>query len=562
MGNNYDFRFNEPPLDPNRIEQHKDFAALLEKYQADKPVEKKGGRVIWLGVMAAVAAAIAFLLILRPFGSSVETEDLMAAQEAYFAEKALVAPPIPPADLAFSKQRVTAESGGSYALNPGLRMVVPERAFMDDRGREITGEVELEYREMHDPVDFFLAGMPMQFDSAGRHYQMESAGMIEVYGFQNGQPVQLAPGKTIQVELRSKVRFAGANLSLDFDLFYLDTLAGGWQRSSLPFQQDIEYLKTSLGDKNASDQFNSRLEILADAEAEAIVEAERALPIPQAPVNQYVKPASKPSFELDPANLGDLDTETRTILENNELSGAWWIAAGQAYDQRVLQVGWPEMKLRYLDENLYEMSLIAGDSVVQLQIHPVLIGPEQEEAEKRYEAKLEAYRQDLARWDAELSARKQSIQDSFALERQRLSIIDPSGRSPNSEGNIISRFEVDAFGIWNCDRLLEAGTPKIIDQLIDQTGKVYENHTAYLIDGQKNTVYRFYAGQKTLLEVPGSDRIMIWVINEEQKVACLPRSMNQQALTDDSLETLDLELEDLLIQTPTDLRGILEAGIQ
>ena len=220
------------------------------------------------------------------------------------------------------------------------------------------------------------------------------------------------------------------------------------------------------------------------------------------------------------------------------------------------------MKLRYLDENLYEMSLIAGDSVVQLQIHPVLIGPEQEEAEKRYEAKLEAYRQDLARWDAELSARKQSIQDSFALERQRLSIIDPSGRSPNSEGNIISRFEVDAFGIWNCDRLLEAGTPKIIDQLIDQTGKVYENHTAYLIDGQKNTVYRFYAGQKTLLEVPGSDRIMIWVINEEQKVACLPRSMNQQALTDDSLETLDLELEDLLIQTPTDLRGILEAGIQ
>lgn len=562
MGNNYDIRFNEPPLDPDRIEQHKDFAALLQRHQAANIKPKKGGRVIWLGVLAAVAAAIVLLLMVRPPGTSVDAEELLAAQEAYFAENALISPPIPSANPAFHKQRIAAESGGRYDLNPGLQMVVPERAFMDDRGREITGEVELEYREMHDPVDFFLAGIPMQFDSAGRHYQMESAGMIEVYGYQNGQAVQLAPGKTIQIELRSKVHFTGDDLSLDFDLFYLDTLIGGWQRSSLPLVQEINYYTSNSTTGDTSDEYKQQLGVLAEAEAESIAAAESALPIPQAPANQHVKPAAKTSFELDPANLGDLDAETRTILENPELSGVWWIAEGQAYDQRVLQVGWPEMKLRYQDDNLYEMSLIAGDSVVQLQIHPVLIGPELEAAEKRYQAALETYRRDLARWDAALSARKESIQDSFALERQRLSQATFSDVSSTEEGRIISRFEVDAFGVWNCDRLLEPGTLKVIDQLIDQTGKIYENQAAYLIDGQSNTVYRFYAGDKTLLEVPLSDQIMIWVINEDEKVACLPQSMDQKTLTDNKLETLDLELEDLLIRTPTDLRAILEASGQ
>src|SRR6056297_3331754 len=99
MGNNYDFHFNEPPLDPDRIEQHKDFAALMKQYQAEQSKGKStGARVIWLGGITAIAAAIALLLIIRPFDQTVDTRELLAAQEAYFAEKELVSPPIPAAD--------------------------------------------------------------------------------------------------------------------------------------------------------------------------------------------------------------------------------------------------------------------------------------------------------------------------------------------------------------------------------------------------------------------------------------------------------------------------------
>lgn len=560
MGNHYDFHFNEPPLDPDRIEQHKDFAGLMQQYQAEQSKGKStGARVIWLGVVSAVAAAIAFLLIIRPFDQRADTKELMAAQEAYFADKALVAPPIPPAEPSFAKQNIAAESGGSYDLNPGLRLVVPERAFMDDRGREITGEVELEYREMHDPVDFFLAGVPMHFDSAGQRYQIESAGMIEVYGYQDGQSLQLAPGKTIRVELTSQVLFAGANLTLDFDLYYLDTLQRRWLPVSLPLEQEVQYLTTNTKQSNGNTVGNQQLGVLAEAEAELIAEAEQQMPMPQRPVNQYLKPAARPSFELDPANLGNLDAETRRILEDKSLSGAWWVAAGQAYDQRVLQVGWPEMKLRYVDDHLYEMALIAGDSMVQLQVHPVLIGPEQEAAQARYQSELEAYQEALAQWDSRLRRRKQAIQDSFALERARLSRRERSTIAEGRVGQITSRFEVDAFGIWNCDRLLEPGVRKVIEQMEDHTGKVYEQHTAYLIDGHRNTVYRFYAGEKTLLEVPNSDNILIWVLGEGNKIAFLPKRMDQRALTNSSLETLQLELEDLLIREPADLRAFLQA---
>ncbi|HKK75613.1 MAG TPA: hypothetical protein VJ953_11115 [Saprospiraceae bacterium] len=558
MGNNYDFHFNEPPLDPDRIEQHKDFAALMKQYQAEQSKGKStGARVIWLGGITAIAAAIALLLIIRPFDQTVDTRELLAAQEAYFAEKELVSPPIPAADPAFIKQNISAESGGTYDLNAGLRMVIPERAFMDDRGREITGEVALEYREMHNPVDFFLSGVPMHFDSAGQRYQMESAGMIEVYGYQDGQAIQLAPGKTIRVELISSAFFSAEHGVLDFDLFYLDTLQGRWLRSSLPLDQEINYRSENSNSADDTPDRQRQLGILAEAEAERIAQLEQQMPMPVRPQNQYTKPPSRASFELNPANLGDLDEETRNILEDTDLSGAWWIAENQAYDQRVLQVGWPEMKLRYVADNLYEMSLIAGDSVVQLQIHPILIGPEQEEAQARYQAKLKSYQESLARWDAQLLQNKQAIQDSFALARAALYAERGEESGPSSLGKIVNRFEVDAFGVWNCDRLLEPGVLKVLEKLEDQTGKVYENHTAYMVDGQKNTIYRFFAGDKTLLEVPDSDQILIWILDEKEKIAFLPRRMNQAALTSTGLETLNLELEDSLIREPADLRVFL-----
>lgn len=559
MGNNYDFRFNEPPLNSKRIEQHKDFSALLQKYQAEPAPDKKkkrpGMRVVWLGLTTAVAAAIALLLIIRPFGSEVDTNDLFAAQDAYFAEQAFIQPPIPPANPPVVKKTMRAEQGGAYKLNANLSLVIPEMAFMDDRGREITGEVDLEYREMHDPIDFFLSGIPMYYDSLGQKYQMESAGMIEIFGFQEGNPVQLAPGKTIKVELISKAIFSGESLAGNFSLFQLDTFQRRWVRSDLPVQQAINY--SSLERSADLDQV-AFLQLLAEAEADAITQAEQNLPVPQKPINTYEKPASAPSFSLQLDDIENADAETQSILEQEDLTGVWWFAEGQSYDISVLQAGWPEVQLRNKGDNLFEMTLIAGDSSLQLLLHPVLVGPELEEATEAFQVDLANYTAALQTWDQELTARKKNIRDSFALKRQELLNEQAAAVQSKRRGTITSSFEVNAFGIWNCDRLLVPGEVKVIEKLEDQKGQVYQNHTAYLLDKNTNTLYHFYAGKKALVEVPQSKDMMIWVVDKDNKIAVLPQPIDQEKLMDNSLETLQLEWQDIELSRPGDIRALLD----
>ena len=84
------------------------------------------------------------------------------------------------------------------------------------------GEVELRYREFHDAVDFFVSGIPMTYDSAGVKYQFESAGMMEMLAYQNGRQINMAKGKSINVEMASNYK------GTEYNLYKLDTLHNNW----------------------------------------------------------------------------------------------------------------------------------------------------------------------------------------------------------------------------------------------------------------------------------------------------------------------------------------------
>jgi hypothetical protein len=207
MGNNYQFHRNPKDPDPKRIEAHQDFAALLDKYkkrEAGRHPRLWGRAIPWTLALAAAATVTVFLVFnfLNPV--SQDSAEYFAQSRAFWAEQALVQPPLPELDIPFQSQKIEVETGGAFDMEEGLKMVIPEYAFMDDRGRQISGDVDLRYRTMHDPVDFFLSGIPMYYDSVGVTYQMESAGMIEVQAFQNGSAIRLQPGKVIRIEMVSR----------------------------------------------------------------------------------------------------------------------------------------------------------------------------------------------------------------------------------------------------------------------------------------------------------------------------------------------------------------------
>lgn len=561
MGNNYNFRVNKKPLPSERIEQHKDFSALLQQFEQSKtkptPAPRSNTRMIWIGMMSAVAAAIAFLLIVQPFKQGPGIDELMALEQTYFKEKNFVEAPIPVAEPAFTQQKIQVAQGGDYALNPNLKLVVPEYAFMDDRGRQIEGEVDLQYREMHNPVDFFLTGIPMYYDSLGERYQLESAGMVEVYGFQDGVPVQLAPGKSLQIELISKVQFTGADLQANFQLYYLDTLARNWVLMSNEMEQQIVF-----DSKESTVTQNPIYEALSNLDTEELLlleQLEGQLPAPERPSNNYKQPSTATSFELALEDMTSVDAETQRILEEENATGFWWIAEDQAFDERVLSVGWPTTQLRKRTERLYELTLSAGDSSVQLLVHPVIIGEELQAAEQNYQAALEAYQIELAQWEDQYQTQQKTVKADIAEKRSGLMAqLRDQDTDEKRQGFIKSRFVVQKFGVWNSDRVLQPGTKKMIHKLEDQNGKVYGDHTAYLIDRNKNTLFQFYAGERTLIELPEHPDLMLWVVNQKEQMAILKAENGKQKLLEQTIPTLELNLADLKVESSDEVKTVLQ----
>ncbi|NJN77433.1 MAG: hypothetical protein HC803_03155 [Saprospiraceae bacterium] len=63
------------------------------------------------------------------------------------------------------------------------------------------GKVDISYREFHDAAAIIASGIPMT-NSEGDKY-METAGMFEINGSQNGQEVGIADDKEIEVKMGS-----------------------------------------------------------------------------------------------------------------------------------------------------------------------------------------------------------------------------------------------------------------------------------------------------------------------------------------------------------------------
>lgn len=83
---------------------------------------------------------------------------------------AFINPPIQAADLPFESYMVNADSASLIEHARGSVLKIPPNAFVDKEGNTVDGEVELKYREMHTKTDIFLAGVPMEYDSAGTKY--------------------------------------------------------------------------------------------------------------------------------------------------------------------------------------------------------------------------------------------------------------------------------------------------------------------------------------------------------------------------------------------------------
>jgi hypothetical protein len=125
--------------------------------------------------------------------------------------------PLKEVEITFETRKIQAEAAQLVRLENGSSIQIPKDAFVDANGKKVTGKMDLGYRQFDDPADIIASGIPMTFkNEEGTTEQLESGGMFELRGSVGGEPVFVAPGKSIKTTLASSV--VGA-----YDFYYLES---------------------------------------------------------------------------------------------------------------------------------------------------------------------------------------------------------------------------------------------------------------------------------------------------------------------------------------------------
>jgi hypothetical protein len=137
-------------------------------------------------------------------------------------KKLLTNPPIPSLDIPYQTFTIDPTKPNVFYSKNGAKINIPSNAFLDKEGNVITGKVEVSFREFYNPLDFYLAGIPMNYNDNGVDKVLESGGMVELTAKSNKDELFVNPASKIKVDIKSWTK------SSDFNLYDLDKNTGRW----------------------------------------------------------------------------------------------------------------------------------------------------------------------------------------------------------------------------------------------------------------------------------------------------------------------------------------------
>lgn len=133
-----------------------------------------------------------------------------------------VAPPIETMKVPFETFTMTGDAAGTFTAVSGSVIRIPENAFLNERGQPFTGEVQIDYREFRNPLDFLRSGIRMGDVSADTGWYFKSSGMFEINARSGEQELMLAQDKEIQID------FASANDAQNVNFWRYEDGADTW----------------------------------------------------------------------------------------------------------------------------------------------------------------------------------------------------------------------------------------------------------------------------------------------------------------------------------------------
>jgi hypothetical protein len=524
---------NRPEISPQEIAKRRDFESVLK--QANVGGSSGGGKPFfkkpWFlsGAVVATIAVVTAVFVMnhqgekkndapelsqneQPAANSQELEAFYKAEEA----KPCINPPIPGLNVEYTVYKVIAEKGATLNFKTGSTITIPKNAFTDANGKMIKGEVELRYREFHDAADFFVAGIPMTYDSAGVRYQFESAGMMEMLAYQDGKQVGMTPGKSVNVELASD--YSGT----EYNLYKLDTNINNWYcLGKDKVIKNIRAIASTDSMKRVPVTELPEYKAIEVKKAEAARSKETQLaalpkPDPEPRKPQQVKKGKYTfNIDVDPKEFPELSVYKGLLFEVGD--------ENTTFSKAMYDITWDEAAVKEgskSGEN-YNLTLKKGAKKYDLVVYPVFEGKDFETAQKEYQEKFKKYETVLdkrianeKRIEAEYQAqvaKYKAEQDAIIrkLNEREANLF----KEADTEQKVKRMFAVNSFGVFNCDN--PSAYPKgtlCTASLKAEKDRDLKCYDVFLVDKQKNGLFTYSKNPIATFSFNPDSRNMLWTV--------------------------------------------------
>jgi len=523
--NNYDDLLREKENDDlfNDSSMEKHWEAMEKKIDTHTQQPQTKYRKLF---RTAIAVAAVSLIPFVGYKLFIEKKQLPNETIANTGNRSAIMPPLNGTNVPYETFSFNATTGDTLFTLNGSIIIFPGNAVLNSKGEIVIGNIEVRTREFNDPFDYSIAGIPMDYDSAGTKYQFISSGMIDISAYQNGESLQVNPDAKPQLNLVS------TNKERNTNLYILDTVNGQWMNKGKDEVNLVQVKKIDAAVSSINRSFDT------DGNGTAGDYYEIAPPIMPAPPQKASNLNPVIDVIIDPASFKELLVYDGLKFEVIDAK------AGTVGEDSKIEWDYIELK-RGEASGTYKVIFTARNRKATYNVKPVLEGKDFVAAEKMYQEKLKEYtkiqteRKKSEEDELKLAAQQIkndekatneleednkrmvelnkliAIRNSFieaeniridALNKENKSRRDSAIKAKNErqaiweqrnriaalEQNLIRSFQIDGFGYWNCDLPTLPQTQQYVSSFKTKKNEVVTYNTLCMATAGINRIQNYY----------------------------------------------------------------------
>jgi len=410
-------------------------------------------------------------------------------------------PPFPLLDIKPQQYVVDAGAGLAFNSTHNSRITIPTYAFLDKGGNIVTGKVEVSYREFYNYIDIFRSGIPMTYASGADKQQLESAGMFEFTASKDNEPVYPNP------ESRISVMMASMNNKPGYNIYYFDKKENQWIEKG-PSEARVT--------QSCVNGFNLTKEEYIEKKF-FYYKPEYTIKISGHWEQGKIKKSLFSTKQTpDHFNLHFLYTKN-TIPELNTIRSITWRYTGpdskslydKVFNSRNGKGIWKDASMVHIDEDDTWLLTLSNDTFTTgFKVIPLLSN---DKSVIKYKELITAYKQEQ---EERIAAQKAEF-DKFQADTIAYFASNPRfvKRDVPNQFNIVRQFQLDGFGVWNCDRPITISNAVTLAlSFKDENDRKIYPINVYLVDKSLNTVFRFDGYRMDNFKFNPLSQNLVWAV--------------------------------------------------